>query len=98
MKKFVKVVYDKYMDYQLPQVVILDESEIREWEWEAYLYSGGSVVSTKVLTKNEAFLYVLETINDLVKRQLRKKTWCQGDTENTSIINDLITKFRECYK
>lgn len=98
MKKFVKVVYYEYTDYPLTQVVILDESEIREWEWEAYLYSGGSTVSTKVLTKNEAFSYVLETINDLVKRQLRERTWCQGDTENTSIINDLITKFRECYK
>lgn len=97
MKKFVEVICHDYMDmYPTTQVVILEESKIHEWE--AHMnewYSGGTTKVSKVLTKDEALSYVLEIINDLVKRQLREKTQPQEAIED---INDLITKFRECYK
>jgi hypothetical protein len=98
MKKFIEFEVHEYMDmYPTTRMESMEENDAQEFVNHMNAnYSGGTTSLKKVLTKEEALSYVVNTIGDVIEHPTVSGD--NLDKVDVDFIKNLIKEFNTCYK
>lgn len=100
MKKFVEFTIHDYMDmYPSTTMHSMEEEQAAAFaEHMNTTYSGGTTSLKRILTKEEAQEYVVNTIQDVLDRPNVTTKDGSLDSVDVEFIKNLLSEFDKCYK
>ena len=100
MKKFVELSVHDYMD-MYPSTTMRSMEEEQAANFTEHMntnYSGGTTTLKRILTKEEAQQYVIDTIQDVITKPTVKISDGSLDSVDVDFIKNLLKEYNICYK